>query len=611
MAKQTPARQSPVEFLKESEREVTANSFLTETVLISAPRLSADQSGAHREEIRQLRRMTHRIFLCYVASVKEKDGPIAAKSGCRERNALSEVRNSMSSTSLSVVDKLALLGRNSGTEAVFCRSSLCIVMAHRPSVRADSAKPIRSGPATPEASAESVSPAAHSSDLAELAAKVAAHSRGKIPAELSSELALEILLNQIVEQACLATGAAGAAIALKRGEEMVCRATTGGCAPELGTRLDTNSGLSGACVRTGLIQGCNDAWSDPRADAELSRLLGVRSLVVYPLLRGEEILGVLEILSPIPSAFGERDLQTLQALASLTVKNVEAKQTALASGLLAHQAPVANTAVEKSAAAGSSLQTPSSTEKVIPAEENSITVQTPPLFSSVLLGEKASRANQRTGSEWLTAVIAIVLLGIAVMMGVVVAMRSGLVRPDGPKDAHPSPNSVAPVAKSVVEPTAAAATIAPIPAPTPTLPAKRTQTATASSVDGKTGGGNRGSAPDGGLVVYDQSKEIYRMSPAGVVQVTPELAEADLLKRVEPEYPAQALAQRTQGAVRLQVRIAQDGAVREVKVVNGEPVLADAAISAVKQWRFKPQTVHGKAVEMQTEITLKFSLPAH
>ncbi len=70
------------------------------------------------------------------------------------------------------------------------------------------------------------------SDLAELAAKFAAHGGDSFPADLSAELALEIVLNEIVEQACLATGATGAAVVLERDGEMVCRASSGPTAPE-------------------------------------------------------------------------------------------------------------------------------------------------------------------------------------------------------------------------------------------------------------------------------------------------------------------------------------------------------------------------------------------
>jgi len=91
--------------------------------------------------------------------------------------------------------------------------------------------------------------------------------------ELSPDLALDLLLNEIVEQARLATAASGAAIALVKDGEMVCRATTGATAPDLGIRLDTHSGLSGACVQTGDVQLCGDTEADSRVDAVASRQL--------------------------------------------------------------------------------------------------------------------------------------------------------------------------------------------------------------------------------------------------------------------------------------------------------------------------------------------------
>jgi protein TonB len=115
---------------------------------------------------------------------------------------------------------------------------------------------------------------------------------------------------------------------------------------------------------------------------------------------------------------------------------------------------------------------------------------------------------------------------------------------------------------------------------------------------------------EGSLLVYENGKEVFRMpaaaqpassvEPAGVVEVTPE---GSPVHRVEPEYPEAARQQGIQGAVVLDVRIGRDGAVQDVKVVTGQRVLADAAIAAVKQWRFKPETV-----ERQTRVTLNFKM---
>ena len=93
---------------------------------------------------------------------------------------------------------------------------------------------------------------------------------------------------------------------------MVCRATTGD-APELGVRLETTTGLSGACLQTGTVQQCSDTETDPRVDAEDCRTLGVRSILMVPLSEGNETFGVFEVFSSRPNAFGDRDVNTLLA----------------------------------------------------------------------------------------------------------------------------------------------------------------------------------------------------------------------------------------------------------------------------------------------------------
>ena len=160
-------------------------------------------------------------------------------------------------------------------------------------------------------------------DLGELAAKFAEHGGGRVSPEISAELALQIVLNEIVEQACLATGASGAAIVLERGGEWVCRASTGRSAPQLGARLDTASGLSGACVKTRTVQRCDDTENDPRADVEACRILGIRSAMILPVLRNGELAGVFEAFSTLPSGFGERDERTLEALSRRVLNNLE------------------------------------------------------------------------------------------------------------------------------------------------------------------------------------------------------------------------------------------------------------------------------------------------
>jgi putative methionine-R-sulfoxide reductase with GAF domain len=134
-----------------------------------------------------------------------------------------------------------------------------------------------------------------------------------------SELELEPAISAITERAQHLTGATGAAIALRAGDEIVCRARTGRTAPDLGVRLQTDAGISAEAVRTGEVMLCNDAERNPRVDLASCRRLGVRSILVSPLRHYRRTLGVFEVLSSSPSAFDHRDVATMQLLSSLMV----------------------------------------------------------------------------------------------------------------------------------------------------------------------------------------------------------------------------------------------------------------------------------------------------
>jgi hypothetical protein len=142
---------------------------------------------------------------------------------------------------------------------------------------------------------------------------------------------LEATLQLLADRAHYITGASGAAIALRRGEhnDMLCRANAGSNAPELGALLSMEYGLSGECVRTRQILRCDDAERDPRVNRDVCRELGIASVVVMPILSGEQVLGVFELLSGKPRAFDERDLSALLRLSEMVetaVKHAVAAQ---------------------------------------------------------------------------------------------------------------------------------------------------------------------------------------------------------------------------------------------------------------------------------------------
>jgi len=135
----------------------------------------------------------------------------------------------------------------------------------------------------------------------------------------AAELDLEPAISAITERAQHLTGATGAAIALRAGNEIVCRARTGRTAPDLGARLQTDAGISAEAVRSGEIMLCHDAERNPQVDLASCRRLGVRSILVSPLRHYRRTLGVFEVLSSSPGAFDQSDVATMQLLSSLMV----------------------------------------------------------------------------------------------------------------------------------------------------------------------------------------------------------------------------------------------------------------------------------------------------
>ena len=133
------------------------------------------------------------------------------------------------------------------------------------------------------------------------------------------EIDLEPAIIVIAERAQALTGATGAAIALRQGDEIICRARTGRTAPDLGVRLQTDSGISADCVRTGEVVLCHDAERNPFVDLASCRRLGARSILAAPLRHFRRTLGVFEVLSGAPHAFDNRDVATMQLLSSLMV----------------------------------------------------------------------------------------------------------------------------------------------------------------------------------------------------------------------------------------------------------------------------------------------------
>jgi TonB family protein len=417
---------------------------------------------------------------------------------------------------------------------------------------------------------------------------------------ISAEVALDLVLNEIVERACLATSATAGAIALAQEGAMVCRATTGNNAPDLGVRFDTTHGLSGACVRTGKWQRCNDTENDSRVNSEVSRHLGVRSIVVVPIQRAGELIGVIEVFSIRADAFGDSEVRCLQAFAEEVVENVES-----AAGTRGRETP-------------SLLPDPA--EPAVPAEATNFdhAIAAPSFDAAIAPPVATPEVSFEVGEapprkDVLTTVLLVCVVGLALIVGWMVGRGEW---------ARSNPRPVAPARQAAADQSEVSpenSTMAhPVENPEPAQPVSAVSNSRATIPE---------NPPDDGLIVSRDGKVVFR-SPAPDSQavepaadsgnsavessrprISPEIAEEYVTTRVEPQYPPKARVQHIEGPVVLDVSVGKDGAVQKLTAISGSPVLVPAALDAVRQWRFQPFFYEGQPQGFVTRITVDFRLP--
>jgi len=92
------------------------------------------------------------------------------------------------------------------------------------------------------------------------------------------------------------------------------------------------------------------------------------------------------------------------------------------------------------------------------------------------------------------------------------------------------------------------------------------------------------------------------------VRVSQGVSTGLLIKKVTPNYPQLAKQARIQGTVVLQAEISKEGTIQNLQLISGHPMLAPAAIEAVKQWRYKPYLLNGEPVAVETQVVVNFSL---
>jgi protein TonB len=129
-------------------------------------------------------------------------------------------------------------------------------------------------------------------------------------------------------------------------------------------------------------------------------------------------------------------------------------------------------------------------------------------------------------------------------------------------------------------------------------------------VSGGVPGGVPGGSAGGvmGSILSSTNTAVPKVATPQRVRVSTGVATGLLIKKVTPNYPQLAKQARIQGSVVLQAEISKDGTIQNLQLISGHPMLAPAAIEAVKQWRYKPYLLNGEPVAVDTQVVVNFSL---
>ncbi len=441
------------------------------------------------------------------------------------------------------------------------------------------------------------------------------------------DLALDLVLNELVVRAADATRASAAALALTRGDEMVCRAATGHLAPDLGVPLNTHDGLSGACLQTRQPQLSVDTEFDPRVDPTISHL-GIRSILIVPVFDSDnksQFTGILEVFSPSPAAFSHFDQKLLEGFAEECSR-------------------VRHAAIE--------LSLRKSDAALIPPELTPPELATPDLVPPQFTAASPLPARRASYEAWTLVLGALAILA-TVAVSFVIGSRVGWIRS---------------IASQTHASQAAPENSAPIKSARRKSATKRATATPAKSATAPPAASPAAAPAEDELVVYEKGKVIFRMKPgatqpdsannrqaktdpttqdndsqdndsiieaSSTAKIAPAKAastkvastkiaatktaqpqsvwlspaQARILSRTEPLYPPEALADHRSGNVVLEVQVAEDGSVSNIRTISGDPLLAAAAAEAVRKWRYQPYRQHDHPSPFQTDVTLSFALP--
>jgi hypothetical protein len=410
---------------------------------------------------------------------------------------------------------------------------------------------------------------------------------------IASNLGRQAALDMVADRLVRLTRAAGAAIAWSdgsHGNDVICQASSGN-APGVGTKLDVGSSITGECFRTGNIVSVSDAQKDARLDAELCRELDLRSLLIVPVTSGNEVIGVVEVFSPVAGNFDGGDILLLGSVAEIIAEVYNQQRAPTPAVKVAFDIPITEQTEDAPPAQNATVvEIEVDTEPAHPRTEvldssdarrpSTSDPSTPEDFPGNAVGSGRSRRY---------------LLGIALLITGGIGLGDYL-------DWHFVPSWMT-RGKSVHAAVPAGPPAASSPSLAVVVPQHEPGPAEAATITpGKTSSTAK-------PVIASNSDIQFRPLAADAVadhRVSPQVTPAKLIRRVEPNVPDFARDAGIAGPILLSATIGTDGRLKNIKLVSGNGALALEAFRAMREWRYRPYLLDGKPIEANTRIVIDF-----
>jgi protein TonB len=238
------------------------------------------------------------------------------------------------------------------------------------------------------------------------------------------------------------------------------------------------------------------------------------------------------------------------------------------------------------------------------------------MFEDSLIESGNKLKTKRGLTTSFTFIMEIILVGVMVLIPLLFTealpkaqLLTGLVAPPPPPPPPPPPAAVVKVVKiqtNMINDQLRTPTK--IPKKIEIIKEEEAPPQMAGVVGGVTGGvpGGTMNGVIGGIV--NSAAPVPRVATPTRVRVSQGVTQGLLVRRIQPTYPPLAKQARIAGAVVLQAEISKDGSIQNLHVISGHPMLVPSAIEAVKQWKYRPYILNGEPVEVETTITVNFTL---